>query len=276
MSKLWPSFEKENPCPACGHWDWTCRAGDKKYICMRVQSDHVAADGGFYHDYADTPRPYVPVNHAPVKSIVNFDYINKQFQSACVGDVLNHIAIRLGVYAKSLIQIGIGFSKEHEAYSFPMFDGDGKVIGIRLRNNEGEKWAVKGSKGGLFIPDCDTQPIAFLCEGPTDAAALLTMGFYSIGKPSCNTGVEQIKVALKRLGIHRVVIVSDNDSIKEFGNRPGVEGAKRLKKELGLMSVIWIPTGRVKDVREFLGFVGIESGYRMIQNDLSQKVWTHV
>lgn len=280
MSNLWPRFTKDNPCPACGHWDWTCRAGDKKFLCQRVQSDHPAADGGFYHNYGDTPIKYAPLPaRQSARPLANIESINQQFQRNCVGDLLNRISIRLGVSGKSLIKVGIGYCPEHDAYTFPMFDGDGKVIGIRMRNDEGAKWALRGSRGGIFIPDCEINPIALICEGPTDTAALLEMGFYAIGRPSCNSGGEQIKACLKRLGIRRCVIVSDNDQLKQFGNRearPGVEGAMRLKKEIGISSAIWIPTGRVKDVREFLNFVGAEAGRRIIQDDISKKVWSKV
>ncbi len=278
MSNLWPRFTKENPCPACGHWDWTCRAGDKKFLCQRTPSDHAAADGGFYHEYGDKPIKYTPLpaRQSP-KPLANIESVNQQYKNNCLGDYLNHMVQILGVSAKSLVQVGIGYCPEHDAYTFPMFDGEGKVIGIRMRNDKGAKWALTGSRGGIFIPDCEPNRMAFICEGPTDTAALLSIGFYAIGRPSCNSGGEQVKAALKRLGVRQCVIVSDNDSLKQFGNRearPGVEGAMRLKKELGIPSAIWIPTGRIKDVREYLNCLGIEAAYTMMSSDINQKVFT--
>jgi hypothetical protein len=159
-----------------------------------------------------------------------------------------------------------------------MRDGDNKIIGIHLRADDGSKKAVTGSRNGLFIPQIKPEKVAYLPEGASNTAALLTMGFYAIGRPSCNSGGEMLKVALKRLGVTRIVIVADNDCLKTAPDgrtfRPGQDGAKKLKKELGLMSVIFTPPNPLKDVRDLLKNLGIESARNYITNSVSQKIWT--
>ena len=34
-----------------------------------------------------------------------------------------------------------------------MFDGNEEFAGMRLRSDEGEQWALRGSRQGIFVPD---------------------------------------------------------------------------------------------------------------------------
>jgi len=95
-----------------------------------------------------------------------------------------------------------------------------------------------------------------ICEGPTDCAALLDMGFDAIGRPSCMGGVEHIVEFLK--GRRRdVIIVADRDEPKHRPDGsvwfPGQEGAVRLCKAIQplvrTLKVIKPPFH--KDVREW-------------------------
>jgi len=271
MSKVWPKFTKENPCPACGHHDWLCRAGERKFICCRVESAHASQDGGWYHDYTKSiPKPYLPARKSAPAVVKNWQEENEHYVRSPDAE----FAQIIGVSELSLEWLECGYSYDHSAYTFPMRCGDNKIIGIQLRGEE--KKCITGSRLGLFIPQIDPQEVCFLPEGASDTAALLTMGYYAIGRPSCNTGTEFIKTALKRLGVHRAVIVADNDEIKSTGTRPGFEGAKKLKRELGLMSVLISPPSPIKDVRQLLQRVGLGTAKKIIDDLVSQKVWTKV
>ena len=83
-----------------------------------------------------------------------------------------------------------------------------------------------------------------------------------------------LKVCLKRLGVNRIVIVADADGIKNYGGRPGQDGARKLKKELGMSSVLYITPPPIKDVRQLLNKVGIETARAMINSSVANKVWT--
>lgn len=67
-------------------------------------------------------------------------------------ETLDALGVALGVDTDALKSIGGAWADNHNAWAFPMKDATGRVIGIRLRNTEGHKWAVKGSKSGLFLP----------------------------------------------------------------------------------------------------------------------------
>jgi hypothetical protein len=178
---------------------------------------------------------------------------------------------------EALIALGACYAPEYKAWAWPMSDGDGNIIGIRLRSDEGKKWAVTGSRQGIFLPKSYLQVTfcAFLPEGPTDTAALLSLGFYTIGRPTCSSGNEFIKAALKRLKIYNAVVVSDEDEIKNLPGgiqaRPGIVGARRLKAELKLNSIILKPPGGYKDMRAFVRAGGSKA---LIESAMRNQIWS--
>jgi hypothetical protein len=132
------------------------------------------------------------------------------------------------------------------AFTFPMTDADGGVIGIRRRFLTGSKCSVRGSRSGLFVPTSPEDGNRLLiCEGATDTGAALDLGFDAIGRPSCNSGIEMIARVAR--GRNEVVIVGDND-------HAGRRGAAKLADALVLhcsVKVIYPPEG-AKDLRQWL------------------------
>jgi DNA primase len=132
-----------------------------------------------------------------------------------------------------------------------MSDPAGNVLGIRLRRPDGFKFAVRGSKEGLFIPS----PVEakrsrlLICEGPTDTAALMDMGFANVvGRPSCAGGIKLLVKLVRCWNTRQVVIFSD-------GDEPGQRGAAGLASALAVygpaVRVIRPPEG-IKDARDWL------------------------
>jgi hypothetical protein len=150
----------------------------------------------------------------------------------------------LGVTAESLRCLGGAWAPTYSAWAFPMCDGNGLTIGIRLRKPDGHKFAVKGSRSGLIMPaECEERQTVFITEGPTDCAAAITLGYVAIGRPSCQGCEDMVVTFLRRIRARRAIIVSDNDA-------PGRTGAEKLQKMLPVESKIWLPPA--KDIREFL------------------------
>ena len=238
---------------------------------MRVESAHPSRDGGWYH--FDAPRKLRPLPARKSAKPIDVTAMMDEMAGTPI-QTIQSLADDLNVHIGSLETLDVAWSDKFQAYAVPMRDGEGKDIGIHLRNRDGEKWAVKGSRNGLFIPQVDKQEIVYLPEGMSNTAALLTMGLYAIGRPSCNTGVEFLREYLQRIKVYRAVIVADNDEIKSTGKRPGIEGANKLKKELGLKSVVLIPPSPFKDVRQLLKSVGAETARAIIQCDIQNKIWS--
>lgn len=150
----------------------------------------------------------------------------------------------------SLLRLRTGWADELKATSWPMRDALGHVIGIRLRcPKTARKWAVAGSRAGLFMPDGLT-PCGrwlFAAEGPTDTAALLSVGLDAIGVPSAGGAADLVADVARKLRPAEVVIFADDDG-------PGRAGAERLAEALMLVRpvrVITSPAG-VKDARAWV------------------------
>ena len=130
-----------------------------------------------------------------------------------------------------------------------MKDANGTIVGIRLRRLDGSKYAVTGSHNGLFIPKDQTFSDRLLvCEGPTDCAALLSLGFWCIGRPCCKGGTEYTVRYVRSRQPEEVVVVADNDDM-------GQEGAEALIQTLlGYCQTVRLvtPPAAFKDIRAWL------------------------
>lgn len=145
-------------------------------------------------------------------------------------------------YAFRLLRVG--WSASSDAYSFPMFRCGQRVIGIRLRSETGKKWAVKGSRQGLFMPSSwpsDKKGIV-VCEGPTDTAAMLGMGFNAMGRPSAMGSHALVEEAVAG---RPVCIISDSDDV-------GIDSAMKLAAHLKKFSKVGVLVPPAKDAREWI------------------------
>jgi hypothetical protein len=119
-----------------------------------------------------------------------------------------------------------------------------------------EKKAVVDSSRGLYLPRGweEGEGTIYVPEGPTDVAALLTLGLRAVGRPSCKGGLEHL-AELFQATEDEILILGDNDD-KADGRSPGHDGARilaaALDRELG-NRVRWTtaPEG-YKDVRFWL------------------------
>ncbi len=228
---------------------------------MRSESEKPLKNGGWLHKdpagqpYRPAPRPEPP---APPVDCVRM----LAGWTTPAGAIVGH-AEELGVDPLALVHLGAKWAPEFEAWAFPMFDGAGAVVGIRLRRPAGDKFAVKGGRAGLFLaPSLPAQPILFVCEGPTDTAAALTLGLYAAGRPSCLGCHAEVIQTAKRTRCRQVVIVADADE-------PGQRGAEKLQAALPVQSIIYTPP--CKDLRAAVA-AGLDAAD--IARAISQMRWT--
>ena len=255
---------KLNPCPVCKKPDWCRVFADGWVECMRVQSDRPAKSGGFLHCQRQlSPGPAVAVKPrwTPPPPI-NATKLHRYWLAATTPTQLAEFAAALGLSVAALVTANAAWAAPHSAWAFPMCDGHGNILGIRLRANDGRKFAVRGSKQGIFIAKVPPQPTLFVCEGPTDTAAAVELGLFAVGRPNCCCGGADIKIFARRHQCHRVVVVSDND-------KPGLDGARKVGTEIQLPFAVYVPPA--KDLRDFVGLGGTRN---MIENTLNNTVWT--
>jgi hypothetical protein len=228
---------------------------------MRVQSNRPSKGeaGGWLHPL-DTDRVELPPKE-PKKPTIDAAQIISDWAERTKAEWVQAFAKQLGVSYTALACLGCCWSPGHRAWAFPMKDGHERTVGIRLRSVDGKKWAVPGSHAGLFIPQTKCNNTGYICEGPTDTAAAVSLGVFAIGRPSCQGGVAHITTLFTRKQIVRAVIMCDND-------KPGLIGASRLQGELKIPSCIMVPP--TKDVREFLGMGGDQT---LLNSLLAPLVW---
>ncbi len=255
----WNRVTKAEPCPICSLHDKACSvAKDGSAVCcMKIPSDKECKGqmGGWIHrtgvvrfvrKFLHKPRPAVER-----KGPKYWQKILEQSHKELL--TMYPLIEQLGVSTESLCALFTGWLEDHKAFTFPMWTPGGELCGFRLRNWEGKKWSLPGSKNGLFWPGSvgrDVSDALMITEGPTDCAAALDMEFKAIGKFSALGGRDQVVEFCSYSWRKAVVIVADNDSKDNVGMR----GALALASDLrGLCEVVRVirPPLEFKDLREW-------------------------
>lgn len=226
---------REKPCPICGKPDWCLASQDgTACICARIESPKRVGEAGWLHKLSDTPAITRP-RHTVIRlqpDGPDLTDLAAEYRGAVTTEALGRLASHLGVSVESLKAFGVGWSRQHSCWSFPMTDpATGRICGIRLRRPNGFKFSVKGGRNGLFMPAelPESPPLWLILEGASDALAAFTLGFSaSIGRPSCTGGTAHIRHLVRHHKPAQVAIVADNDT-------PGTRGATALARELALL-----------------------------------------
>lgn len=251
----WIRVSRQRPCPVCGKPDW-CSIADHggAAVCMRVADGamHQIDIGhglGHIHDLGhEMQRPAPPVYRRPPprRWELDFEAIFHRWREAPAH--LDVLSDALGLSVDSLARLDVAYDDGRQAWAFPMHDDRRRIIGVRYRTADGRKFALPGSRSGAFIPrDLNSRSLLLICEGPTDVAAALMLGFQALGRPSC-TGATEIICDLLGVGRRRdVVIVADNDG-------PGHYGANRLADRIvGICRTVkMISPAPHKDLRDWV------------------------
>jgi len=248
-------FHREKSPSCCVYSDhfycFGCHAsGDVIGYVMRRDSITFKAaieklSGGSY--VPEQPKRLAPITPRETPPLARAGEMIDEWRSKTDIDDLDLLAFELGVSLGSMIQMECVWAAEYNAWAFPMRDRTGAIVGIRLRDKFGKKWAVKGSKEGLFFGQLVKGRTTWICEGPTDACAGSTIDLQIIGRPSCQGAVKELVALLENGNIQDVVIISDNDAA-------GIAGTERLQSHLTMTyRELVLPC---KDLREFVKIGG--------------------
>jgi len=305
------SFErvsKARRCPVCKKPDWCRVFADGWVECMRVQSDMPAKSGGWMHRQGLSPMRLTPrePRSAPPPPI-NATKLMRDWFAATPASALAECAASLGVSTASLMAVGAAWAAPHSAWAFPMCDGYGNVVGIRLRNERG-KFAVRGSRQGIFLCTCGltapedaAQPAGIGRLGgsqtvtnqrnevvqPYDSAGLRSAAtangsqsrtlFVCEGPTDTAAAVELGLFAVGRpnccCGGAEIKVFARRHSVSRVviisdNDKPGLDGARKVGGELRLPFAVYVPPA--KDVREFVRLGGTRT---MIENTLNNTIW---
>lgn len=270
MNRLaWIRVSRSAPCPVCGRPDWCGTTADGALChCMRVPSARRSRDGGWLHVLVEMPRERRPdaARAVPVRrdepDVARFEAWWRERRRLWDWRDCDGLSLALGVSMESLERLGACYDPMHSAWAFPMRDGGGRIVGIRLRTYEGRKFALTGSRQGIFTPDGlapDRECGVCVLEGPTDAAAALSLGLPAVGRPSCSGGLDELAGLFRRIRCRRFTVVADSDAPKRrpdgsawYPGREGAEAlAEALSRSLGAPCRVVYPPA--KDMRAWLG-----------------------
>jgi hypothetical protein len=265
----WIRVTKASPCGACGHSSW-CILNPKlgMLICMRQANNRPKTfkDGQVGYLYPlDPNQPALrPVRPEPPPPSINCPALIQKWTKTTRLEQVEELSQQLHVSVASLRALQVCWATEHNAWSIPMYDGHDNMVGIRLRASSGAKWSVAGSHSGPFVPRIKGAATALVCEGFSDTAAGLDLGFFSMGRPAASGGIDQLKQLFQRKGVRRCVVVADNDAV-------GVSGAKVFADRIGVPNCILVlPT---KDLRAFKEAGGDRP---LLDSLINQSIWTNV
>lgn len=260
----WIRVTRKIPCKICSKPDWCGYSSDgKQAICMRVESERVARNGGWIHELENSSvLPIQPLVVARPAVRIDAERIWRGWRTTTPVNKIDQLAESLGLDPMALDLLGCAWSEERRAYAFPMHDGHGGIIGLRLRSVHGDQYSVTGSRAGLFCPAMSAQPLLYVAEGCSDTGALLQLGLFAIGRPSCLGQEEYVTEFIRLNNIRRVVLVGDCDD-------PGDRGVKKLQASLRVPSVIFFPPA--KDCRAAL-IAGLNA--RTMESSLKAMIWS--
>lgn len=233
VHEQWERVSKHRRCPVCDHDHWCliCRDGSA-CICPRVESGRRAGEAGYLHRLTGAPAARVRTNPVAIVRSLGADYSTFAMECQAAAEragAIDHAARQLGVTAGSFRRLGVGWWAGRDCWTWPMTDSCGRrVIGITRRFLDGSKRCMRGHRAGLYLPHdlpADmSRSTMLIVEGGSDAAVGLDLGYWSVGRFSCQHG----GVLLRRLLMHRcpalIVVCADRGNVHE---RQGGEALAR-------------------------------------------------
>lgn len=239
---------------------------------------------------APRPRAARPTPAEDVAKAVDWSAMQAGFVQALADHLQKQLAKALGVPLLSLDQLpGLGFHAQDRrgpCWTSPEVDGQGNIVGIQRRYEDGHKAMVKGSRRGLTVPvEWDNYSEAiYIVEGASDVLALVGMGLSAVGRPFNSGGLEDLAVLLADLSwwdrlngcrvdrleanaevnagtnatshlvspLDRPIIVMGENDRKDSGEWPGYFActlSENLGKLLGRPILARFPAEGSKDVR---------------------------
>lgn len=245
MTTTWRKVTPKRPCVVCSKPDWcTFAADDGAACCMRVESPRRMKNGGYLHKGAGDRGEAVATRERTPKP-TDWEALTQFYVGRFSKPQREDTAKLLGVTVDALARLRTGF--DGEALTFPMSDAKGRVIGIRRRLADASKTCVLGSKTGLFVPSgIDDKEYLVITEGPTDCAAILSIGLAAVGRPACNGGVDYL---IELVGKRPAILIADNDPEGHQARKHTENSIARLRGAGMTLDVVWPP---VKDARAWV------------------------
>ncbi len=253
----WLPVTRQRPCPICERFDNCTVARDGSAVwCGRVSEGaiHTNHGGQFLHVLRDREdsltwlaRTYrLAASEQPKRPTKDWGRIAQEaFDQAKAEAARQALSTELGVSVEALRRLHVGWMPSQRCWSFPERGAIGSnVIGIIRRFEDGRKRRAAGSQSGLtfdrvgWSESSVEPPHIFLVEGPSDTAALMSLGLAVVGRPSNLGGVDLLAELLRAVPSDRtIVVIGEHDRKAHESLSPVVK--KRHKPECDGCSACW-------------------------------------
>jgi len=166
---------------------------------MRVESQKPARNDGWIHLLNDEilhEWKSVPVVKDPGRTDRKMDALwrprAKRWRDQGRSEV-GRLALQIGVRVSALNELRTGW--DGKAWTFPERNGEGLIVGVTRRFEDGKKLCAKGSRRGLTYSPAwpRVSGTILIVEGASDVAAGITLGLVTIGRPSNRGGRDMLE-----------------------------------------------------------------------------------
>lgn len=257
-SSLLDEFERvtrRDPCPVCERATWCLlRRDGTGALCQRIESSRRWGDAGWWHPSGATSAPAAAWRRGrslPVLAPEVADLADRLYLADGAALARERLARIIGVPVAALDQLRVGWERDRTAWTFPMRDGQRRVVGIQRRFANHHKLTMRGHATGWFLPaSLPRSAELVLTEGASDLAAAIGIGLHGIGRYSCAFG-ERSRRELEQLMRHyvpeRVIVVSDAAPQEQRSARQVREALRGMVRHSDLV----LPPPGIKDLRQW-------------------------
>jgi len=176
----------ERPCEVCRKPDWCGHVVGGGSLCQRVESLRRVGDAGWFHLDASGAVPATVDVREVAPDYGGMLKAHRRYRQAIKPIHVENLVRETGVDAAAYRSLGVGW--DGRAYTFPMRDGDYRIIGLRKRTLDGAKWAEPGSRSGLFISENDPIGSILLPEEADRYGRLVGVGLLGVGATRLGCG----------------------------------------------------------------------------------------
>lgn len=220
---------------------------------------------GFYHRHDFEDWKETPVSEPTGRGGGHRDW-DGVMKAACLAPRHRLVTLSglLGVSLQALAEYEIGWLSRNQLYvagtkcwgegawTFPMRDENGKVIGIRLRSDQNAKFAMKHSEVGLFYhPSIKEFSPLLVVDGATDALTGFARSLNVVGRPSATGGFQVMQALIRRLKPSRLECLLDRDKMDNPIYEQAFDSAREIVSVNGSGCVFYPPPPH-KDLRQWL------------------------
>lgn len=259
MSGILDEFDRvtrRDPCPICERATWCLvRRDGTSVLCQRVESSRGRwGEAGWWHPTGASPSPAVAWRGGrvlPTMAPEVADLADRLYLADGAGGARERLARAIGVPVAALDQLRVGWERERSAWTFPMRDGQRRVVGIQRRFANHRKLTMRGHAPGWFIPAALLHAGELvLTEGASDLAAAMGIGLTGIGRYSCSFGERdrrELELLMRHYAPERVIVVSDANPEEQRGARKVLEALRGIVRHADLV----LPPPGIKDLRQW-------------------------